>query len=584
MILVNSSTRQFIIPGSDLVFGVEDDSGSERKYFQCPRYVGDNLDLAACFIRINYRSANGKMDAYLVDDLVIDGDNITFSWLLSPKVTEYKGQIKFVMCAVGPDLKLKWHTTQGTGQALEGLEPDSSHIESQTADVVAQLIAMVDAQTVAVEEVGAEQAASVRSAAEIARTAAVNEIEAKRANSLASIPNDYTALSGAVESLVRGRAGAIVCEAAGSVVAVNDASDMALQGLHIFGRSTQDGIPTPEAPVEIVSVENPVVSVCGKNLVRESLNGSNSAEYAVALSCKLDNLESDTEYTVSFTGAPGHKIYANEALFAYQYILCDGKRQHLTVKTRPNVSKGNINQYSSNRWIIFKNSESNTVQANFAEVQIERGTICTEYEVNKPAQKVTVVTHDGLPGIPVTSGGNYTDEDGQQWIADEVDFERGVYVQRVENRKILSSDNWATMTAEGRYWLIEVGFYDVSVSAFCTHFSKADGWANHTLTDGTFIVHRDPSWDDGRLSFKDVRFTSLDEWKRFLDDNEVCVIYELATPIETPLSETEIAAYRALHSNYPNTTVLNDGGAHMIVKYAADTKTYIDNKIKEALK
>ena len=61
------------------------------------------------------------------------------------------------------------------------------------------------------------------------------------------------------------------------------------------------------------------------------------------------------------------------------------------------------------------------------------------------------------------------------------------------------------------------------------------------------------------------------------------VSYPLATPIETPLSETEIAAYRALHSNYPNTTVLNDAGAHMVVKYAADTKLYIDNKITALL-
>ena len=195
MITVNSNTRYFNVPGADLVFGVVADSDAERKYFQCPRYVGDNLDLASCFIRINYRNANGKDDFYLVDDMAIDGDNITFSWLLSPKVTEYRGQVKFVMCAVGPDLKLKWHTTQGTGQVMEGLEPDNSHVESQTADVVAQLISMVEAQTFAVEKVGADQAAAVKAAAETARMAAVNEIEAKRANSLASIPDDYTILS-----------------------------------------------------------------------------------------------------------------------------------------------------------------------------------------------------------------------------------------------------------------------------------------------------------------------------------------------------------------------------------------------------
>ena len=54
-------------------------------------------------------------------------------------------------------------------------------------------------------------------------------------------------------------------------------------------------------------------------------------------------------------------------------------------------------------------------------------------------------------------------------------------------------------------------------------------------------------------------------------------------PIETPLSETEIAAYRALHTYKPNTTIVNDSGAHMSVEYAADTKLYIDNKIAALL-
>lgn len=53
----------------------------------------------------------------------------------------------------------------------------------------------------------------------------------------------------------------------------------------------------------------------------------------------------------------------------------------------------------------------------------------------------------------------------------------------------------------------------------------------------------------------------------------------LAAPIETPLSETEIAAYRALHTNKPHTTILSDSGAHMAVEYVADTKLYIDKKI-----
>lgn len=46
-------------------------------------------------------------------------------------------------------------------------------------------------------------------------------------------------------------------------------------------------------------------------------------------------------------------------------------------------------------------------------------------------QTLTLPTPNGLPGIPVTSGGNYIDQNGQQWICDEVDLERGVKVQQV---------------------------------------------------------------------------------------------------------------------------------------------------------
>ena len=80
MIVINSSTRQFNIPGADMTFGVEADAGSERKYFQCPRYVGSNLDLMSCFVRLNYRNANGEVDSYLVEDMTVDGDNVLFSW------------------------------------------------------------------------------------------------------------------------------------------------------------------------------------------------------------------------------------------------------------------------------------------------------------------------------------------------------------------------------------------------------------------------------------------------------------------------------------------------------------------------
>ena len=51
---------------------------------------------------------------------------------------------------------------------------------------------------------------------------------------------------------------------------------------------------------------------------------------------------------------------------------------------------------------------------------------------NGKTQTLTLPTPNGLLGIPVTSGGNYIDPSGQQWVCDEVDLEQGVKVQRVD--------------------------------------------------------------------------------------------------------------------------------------------------------
>ena len=49
------------------------------------------------------------------------------------------------------------------------------------------------------------------------------------------------------------------------------------------------------------------------------------------------------------------------------------------------------------------------------------------YEPYREPQTLTLQTPNGLPGVPVSKDGNYTDADGQQWVCDEVDLGRGKY-------------------------------------------------------------------------------------------------------------------------------------------------------------
>lgn len=82
--------------------------------------------------------------------------------------------------------------------------------------------------------------------------------------------------------------------------------------------------------------------------------------------------------------------------------------------------------WSSNNDLIHICTESELLQ-------IELGSTATSYEPYKPAQTLIVPTPNGLPGIPVSSGGNYTDEKGQQWVCDTIELRNGVgeMVQRV---------------------------------------------------------------------------------------------------------------------------------------------------------
>ena len=568
MITINSNTRYFNVPGADLVFGVVADSDAERKFFQCPRYVGDGLDLAACFIRINYRNANGKTDFYLVDDMVIDGDNITFSWLLSPKVTEYRGQVKFVMCAVGPDLKLKWHTTQGTGQVMEGLEPDNSHVESQTADVVAQLIAMVEAQTTAVENVGASQIVAVNAAAKTAQDGAVTAIETAGKNTRDSIPADYTALSDAMRRVAPG----IECFADGNVITLSDASDNPLRGLRIFGKSTQDGVPTPENPAEIVSVGcggSIDVSVTRKNLI--SPNAITLINENRNFACYKDKglyLSSGT-YTMSIGKVcDGLYVYAHSDN-ATVFVGYNRSTFTFTLNTPQRV------------WLNFFDADSDLTPSLANTIQLEMGNTATVYEPYSGGT-AAVSVGNGLPGIPVTSGGNYTDENGQQWICDEVDFDRGVRVHRVHFNCLNGSEDWkvAEQTSGTKLFYC----YDNDAGGIIERNGLSSiGYTPHTYIDAggyglTYAYHF-------RLRLENMNpyNNTTDDLKAYLSANPINVLVSREKTIETPLSETELAAYRALHTNKPNTTILNDSGAFMSVDYTADTKLYIDNKIKEAL-
>lgn len=143
---IDPETRVITIPPEYQLLGVESDEKAERIYFKCPKIVGDDIDLSKLALRVNFRNAGQVVDQYLVDDVAVDGDNITFSWLLSRRVTQYEGDVNFIVCAVrvsGETITNEWNTTLATAQVLEGLEAEMVLPEDET-DIVNQLLALAE--------------------------------------------------------------------------------------------------------------------------------------------------------------------------------------------------------------------------------------------------------------------------------------------------------------------------------------------------------------------------------------------------------------------------------------------------------
>ena len=186
-------------------------------------------------------------------------------------------------------------------------------------------------------------------------------------------------------------------------------------------------------------------------------------------------------------------------------------------------------------------------------LQVEEASEATTYEPYRPSQTFTITSPTSLPGIPVPSGGNYTDETGQQWICDEVDLERGVYVQRiytVDVAELEYSAGTILQTVKRIFYKISVPSTGTTNKGYCTRLTYS---ANYSADNPHFYINEE----------RIVVFIPLDTT---IKPKEYLVQYVLATPIETPLSETDIAAYRAL-TTYKGTTIL-ESECYLKVKYS----------------
>lgn len=343
--------------------------------------------------------------------------------------------------------------------------------------------------------------------------------------------------------------------------------------------------PTPEYPQNMNSLEEPVLDIYGKNLARRSSSysytthgvsfvvESNSSECTINGTAESDfsNVLMLTEtlpagtYTLSVQGlnvnnTTHDRIYArrtDDDEVVVNYVKNDAPQTFELEKAGSLL----IN-------MVFK--EDSVYENRVVKVQLEVGSEATDYEPYCPIQSVAL--SQTLPGIPVATGGNYTDENGQQWICDEVDFGRGVYVQRIKQ---------ATVEFNGSGTLTNGLFY-----AYTSTSDKVNSANVGILSTVASVVKTYSTYDTNMCYENTANVVFIGTATDTLDTITAkfggsTLLYILATPIETALTETELLAFASAHSNCPNTVVLNDAGANMLLEYNADTQTYILNKLAE---
>lgn len=364
-------------------------------------------------------------------------------------------------------------------------------------------------------------------------------------------------------SAVKARQNILVGSETGNPIAVDDAFAAPLCGLTVYGKSTQDGTPTPDAPVPIVSAGDGgsvAVKVTGKNLFYEQGLQQyfiNSAANAVGLA--VGNVSSVLQVV---TGAK-YYVTRNKIGTNFRVAVVDALPTLGSV-ARPSSA---INADSKRQVEISATSKYMVIQcedeASFSElmVSLDSSTTYSPYR----EQLLTLPTPNGLPGIPVTSGGNYTDPQGQQWVCDEVDLERGMKVQRV-NAVDLSTCNITGVTklAATKRLAIRLPLKgkDYTVKALCNRLPYLVSFTSDTIH---FYV------DTNTVQV----FISIDA--KNPEEGEYIIFYVLDAPIETPLTPAEIATYKALTAYAPDTVVQASDGAGVKLEYQRDVNLVIKN-------
>lgn len=330
--------------------------------------------------------------------------------------------------------------------------------------------------------------------------------------------------------------------------------------------------PNPDYPQEIKSVVNPTVKVCGKNLLKATLESTTKN----GITCTNNG---DGTYTLNGTANGG-----NDTIVSFnvghmiaksgKYIVVGCPKGESSEKYNLRIGKDNIpwGTYLSSdlgNGRLIDVTENAPITLTF---MIKTGYTCdnvifkpmivdaslypdTTYDDFEPYHEQTVTLPYTLNAVPVETGGNVT-IDGQQYIADYVDVERGKLVRMVANNRLLSSYNWNT--ANEYYWG-SVSATTNGKTPITADNSKKMCACKYLFASSTYDVMAKKSG----IAINNIKqvviglncFASVDDLKTFLANNDVRLVYPLEVPTEIDLTSEEVQAFKSLATYYPVTNI-----------------------------
>lgn len=390
--------------------------------------------------------------------------------------------------------------------------------------------------------------------------------------------NANTAAINGLTADVATKAPVIVNDESGSVIGIDDGLNTPVNGLRIYGRSTQDGTPTPDAPIEIESVAddgNLTVTTIGGNLfVPESMSYTNRYSIRNDGFVVYSNPTQYSEYSKADIKLPYGKYTVTVEIESITGVGAVYVGANSADWSRPLKATRTVYLQTDTVMICFSGKDGAAITAR---VRIYSGDTATEYEPYKGTTTANITSIS-----PLRSVGDVRDElvfnaDGTAKI-----------IKRFENLVLNGSENWTAGTT-GNADIRRMMYYpakasntkgnNVNANGLCSHYNVIT--ANDTYSEATLTVGIAMSTAQ-YIAIYDTRFNtveSLSNFKAWLAENPVTFVYELQTPEEIALTAEDAAAIKELLTYDGTTTAFNDEGAEMTLSYLANTKRYIDKRL-----